>query len=178
MGVGRHRIAAGAILVGATLALVGVGRSLVADSALAAATRSELDGKWVATRVETPPWVKAEGAEAGRTTAEFDRRHVRFRGLVDATAADGVFNLEPTRRAGQAGSRVDFKVDAGWLRGVVDVRGDTLMLCVNALRPPEQLGVPTQAYPTSARPAMGRIYYEFRRVASDHGEWRDRKSQR
>ena len=166
MGVGRHRIAAGAILAGATLGLGGVGRSLVADSAAAAATRSRLEGKWVATRVEATPWVAAEGIEAGRTTAEFDHRHVRFRGLVDAPAADGVYNVESAPRTGQAGTQVDFKVDAGWLRGVVDVRGDTMRLCLNALRPPEQLGVPTQAYPASATPAPGRLYYEFRRVVA------------
>lgn len=163
MGVGRHRIAAGVILAGASLGLVGVGRSLVADSAVAATTRTQLDGRWVATRVEATPWVAAEGPSAGRTTAEFAGRSVQFRGLVDAETADGVYNVEPARRPGQAGTRVDFKVDAGWLRGVVDVRGDTMRLCVNALRPPEQLGVPTQPYPASAAPAPGRFYYEFRR---------------
>ena len=161
MSVTGHRIAASAILLCAGLGLVAVGRTLVEDSPEVAAIRHQLDGKWVATRVNVSPAVTIEGIPAARTTAEFAGRHVRFAHLVDADQAEGVYNLGPNAQPG----KVDFKLDAGWMLGAYALEGETLTISVNALRLPEQLGVPARGRPETVSPTPGRFTYEFRKVA-------------
>ncbi len=161
MSVAKHRIAAGTILLGASLGLVAVGRTLVEDSPAVAQVRERLDGKWVATRVALSPTIEMTDANAAATTVEFAGRQVKFTGLIDAGAAEGVFNPDPKPTP----AKVDFKLDAGWILGVYQVDGDRLTLAVNALMLPEQLGVPARGRPEGFRPGQGRYVYEFRKVA-------------
>ena len=137
-----------------------VGRTLVADPPAVVAVRTQLDGKWVATRVEVSRSVTVQGDTAAATTVEFTGRSVRFTNLVDATNATGVYNLKP----GQEPGAVDFKLDAGWMMGAYRLDGDRLILSVNALKLPEQLGVPARGRPESVDYTPGRFVYEFRRV--------------
>ena len=100
------------------------------------------------------------GAEAARTTVKFAGRTVQFQNLVDASEAAGTYVIDPTTDPG----KVDFKVDAGWILGSFGLAGDRLVLCVNALKLPEQLGVPTRGRAESLRQGPGRFLYEFRKV--------------
>lgn len=159
MDVRGHRILAGAILIGSSLGLVAVGRTLARDSPAMTAVRRQLDGRWEATRVEAGPNAAVAGPGRATVEAEFAGASVRFRGLVDGGDADGTYVIEPGTRPGA----IDFKVSAGWVRGIYRVADDRLTLCVNALRPLEQLGVPSRAYPTEFRAGPGRILYEFRK---------------
>ena len=159
MSVARHRIAASAILLGASLGLVAVGRTLVRDAPEVARVRHQLDGKWVATRVQAAAHNQAAGAAARQTTVEFLGRSVRFRGLIEGVDAAGVYVIDPTKEPG----KVDFKVDAGWIMGSYALRGDRLTLCLNALKLPEQLGVPTRGRPETLVQSPGRYLYEFAR---------------
>ena len=160
MSVTGHRIAASAILLCGSLGLVAVGRTLAEDSPEVAAIRRQLDGKWVATRVDVAPAVTVEGAAAVATTVEFAGRQVRFAHLVDADEATGVYNLGPNAGPG----KVDFKLDAGWMLGAYTLDGETLTLSVNALKLPEQLGVPARGRPATVNPTPGRFTYEFRKA--------------
>ena len=160
MSVAGHRIAASAILLCASLGLVAVGRTMVQDSPAVAAVRDRLAGKWVATRIEIAPRTTVQGDTAAQTTVEFAGREVRFRNLVDAPTAEGVYNLAPDPKLG----KVDFKLDAGWILGSYALDGDRLTLCVNALGLPEQLGVPARGRPGGLDPSEGRFVYEFTRV--------------
>ena len=160
MSVARHRIAAGAILLCGTLTLGAIGRTMVSDSPVVVAARGRLDGKWVATRVQATATNVAEGADAARTTVEFAGQAVRFRNLIDAAEADGTYVIDPATDPG----KVDFKVDAGWILGIYSLRADRLVLCVNALKLPEQLGVPTRGRANALRQSPGRYLYEFERA--------------
>ena len=160
MNVARHRIAATAILVCGSLALVAVGRTMIQDSPEVATLRKQLDGEWVATRVEATDRNVAEGTVAARTTVEFSGSRVRFKSLIDTDEAEGTYVIDPSTVPG----KVDFKVDAGWILGIYSLQGDRLTLCVNALKLPEQLGVPTRGRPDGLRPSLGRFVYEFRKA--------------
>ena len=160
MSVARHRIAASAILLFASLALVAVGRTMTQDSPEVANVRSLLDGKWVATRVEASQSVVAQGANAANTSVEFAGHLVHFQGLVEGVNAQGTYVIDPSTQRGN----VDFKVDAGWMLGIYSLQGDELTLCVNALKLPEQLGVPTRGRPEGLHQAPGRYLYQFRRA--------------
>ncbi len=160
MRVARHRIAAGVILLGGSLTLVAVGRTMIQDSPQVAAVRGQLGGKWVAARVEATESNIAEGEAAARTAIEFSGHRVWFRGLVDADEAQGTYVIDPSTDPG----KVDFKVDAGWILGIYTLRGDTLTLCVNALKLPEQLGVPTRGRPDGLRQSPGRYLYVFQKA--------------
>lgn len=160
MNVARHRIAAGAILLCGGLGAATLGRTMARDSPAVARIRHELDGRWVATRVQSVAACVAEGPAAATATIEFAGPAVRFTGLVDGGDAAGTYVLGPAAHPG----RVDFKVATGWIRGIFRREGDRLTLCVNAIRPLEHLGVPSRAYPTEFRPMDGRYLYEFRRA--------------
>ncbi len=160
MSVARHRIAASAILLCGSFALVAVGRTMIQDSPEVAGVRHQLDGKWLATRVEATDLNVAEGTLAARTTVEFAGPTVRFQGLVDADEAQGTYVIDPSTDPG----KVDFKVDAGWILGAYNLRGDKLTLCVNAMKLPEQLGVPTRGRPDGLRRSSGRYVYEFQKT--------------
>lgn len=160
MSVARHRIAAGAILLFGSLGLAAVGRMVVLDTPEIAQIRGRLNGKWVATRVQAAEHNIADGAEAARTSVEFAGSSVRLQGLIGGGNAEGVCVIETPGNPG----KVDFKVDAGWLRGIYSLQGDRLTLCVNALKLPEQLGVPTRGYPDGLQQSPGRHLYEFQRV--------------
>ena len=160
MSVTKHRVAASAILLCGSLGLVAVGRTLMEDTPEVVAVRHQLDGKWVATRVNVSPMVTIEGETAARTTASFDGRHVRFAHLVDADQAEGVYNLGPDAKPG----KMDFKLDAGWMLGSYTLEGDMLTISVNSLGLPEQLGVPARGRPQSVKPTPGRFTYEFRKA--------------
>lgn len=160
MSVAKHRIVAGTILFCASLGLVAVGRSMIEDSAEVAAVRSRLDGKWIATGVAVSGTVRVTGAAAAHTAVEFAGRQVKFTNLVDAPAAEGVYNLDPRSRPG----KIDFKLDAGWVLGIYALADDRLTIGVNALRLPEQLGVPARGRPEGLQPSEGRFVYEFRKA--------------
>ena len=160
MSVARHRIAAGAILLCASAGLVAVGRSMGQDSPAVARVRRDLDGRWVATRVQASAETIATGTEAARTSVEFAGRSVHFRGLIEGKGAEGTYVIDPTANPG----KVDFKVDAGWMLGSYSLQGDRLTVCVNALKLPEQLGVPTRGRPEGLHQSPGRYLYEFQKA--------------
>ena len=160
MSVAKHRIAAAAILLGASLSLVAVGRTLSQDSPAAARLREQLDGRWVATRVALATDVARTGDAARATTVEFRGRRIKLAGLIDADAAEGVYNPDPKSEP----QKMDMKLDAGWISGIYRLDGDRLMLAVNALTLPEQLGVPARGRPEGFRPGSGRYVYEFRKI--------------
>ena len=157
MSVAQHRIVAASILLCGSLALVAVGRTMIQDSPEVAKVRHQLNGKWVATRVEATESNVAEGAAAVRTTVEFADNRVKFGNLIEGVDARGIYVIDPSTDPGL----VDFKVDAGWIVGIYKLGGDKLTLCVNAMKLPEQLGVPTRGHPTRLQQSPGRFLYEF-----------------
>ncbi len=157
MSVAQHRIVAASILVCASLALVAVGRTMIQDSPEVVKVRRQLDGKWVATRVEATESVAAGGADAARTTVEFANNLVKLENLIEGVNSQGTYVIDPSADPGL----VDFKVDAGWMLGIYKLVGNKLTLCVNAMKLPEQLGVPTRGRPTSLQQSPGRFLYEF-----------------
>lgn len=161
MSVRNHRICAGTILLCASLGLVAVGRTLVADPPAVVQARTQLDGRWVATRIEVSRLVAVEGDQARQTQVEFAGDQVRFEGLVDLGTTTGVYQINPSTTPG----KIDFKLTAGWMLGAYEQVGDRLTLCVNALQLSEQLGVPARGRPTGLHQGPGRFVYEFRRAA-------------
>ena len=159
MSVARHRIVASAILLCGSLALVAVGRTMIEDSPEVAKVRSQLDGKWVATRVQTSQGNSGQRAATAQTRVEFAGRSVKFQGLAEGFDTTGTYVIDPTRDPG----KVDFKVQAGWMLGSYSLQGDRLILCVNSLRLLEQLGIPTRGRADRLVQSPGRILYEFER---------------
>ena len=162
MNVTQHRVLAGAILLCGLEGAAVAARGLIADPPAVVRLRERLAGKWVATRVAVTAQNEVRGAEAATTTVEFRERDLIAHNLVDADPlAQGVVTFDST--PGPL-TRFDAKLDAGWLRGVIRADGDTLVVCTNALRLSEQLGVPTRGWPSTLGPAEGRYLYEFRRA--------------
>ncbi len=161
MSVRSHQVAAVSTwTVGLVVVLVW-GQSMTVESGEIRDDRGKLQGSWVATRIEVGENSMIEGPEAEKCGVRFDGKTVVFHDLVDAQSAAGTAYLE---RKGTA-NLVDFRLDVGWIIGLYEVEGETLKLAINALAPPEKLGVPTRPRPRAVKGGPGHHYYEFRKVA-------------
>ncbi len=160
MSVGKHRVAALAILATGTLGVFAWGRSMDVDPPEVQAVRDRLDGAWVATRVQADANGAGGTATAAPARVEFAGRAVVFRGLVEGMDGRGTYYIEPDKSP----DWIDMKLDAGWIVGLFHLDGDRLTLCLNPLAQPERLGVPNRPRARAIGPATGRNYYVFRRA--------------
>jgi uncharacterized protein (TIGR03067 family) len=161
MSVRNHRIAAVSILAAGVVVLFAWGRSMAVDYPEIQADRNQLQGVWSATLIEVGEHSKLEGESAEACRVEFDGKKVAFHHLIDDIDARGTYLVERSKDL----SKVDFKLDAGWLVGVYEVKGETLKLCLNPFSLPERLGVPTRPRPKSLKSGDGRHFYTFHKVA-------------
>jgi hypothetical protein len=157
MNVRYHRIAAVTILLAGVVVLLAWGRSMAIDSDEIRVDRDKLQGKWVATFVQTEDNLKLEGDSAGVCQAEFDGKNVIFHHLINGIDARGTVYLEKP-------NRVDFRLDAGWIIGIYEFDGETLKLSLNPFASTERLGVPTRPRPRQLKPGETHHFYVFRRA--------------
>ncbi len=160
MSLRNHRIAAVSIVAAEIVVLLVWGRSMGNDAPDVRAVRDRFQGAWVATLVQAGENRKAEGKAVEHCRVEFDGKSVVFHGLVDDIDARGTYYIEPSTHP----DWVDFKLDAGWIVGIFEVKDDTLQLSMNPFALPERLGVPTRYRPRKLHPGEDRHYYVFRRA--------------
>ena len=161
MSVRNHRIAAVSILAAGVVVLLAWGRSMAVDSDEVRAVRDQFQGTWVASLVQASETRKVEGKAAEGCRVAFEGKSVAFHHLIDDIEAQGTFYLDPA-----LDGRVDFKLDAGWIVGRFELKGDNLTLCLNPFAPPERLGVPTLPRPKELRSDKHRHLYVFRRATT------------
>jgi uncharacterized protein (TIGR03067 family) len=160
MSVRKHQITAISILGAGLAILLVLTQWMTREWGKSQSIREGLQGVWVASLAEEGENLKLEGEAAESCRIKFDGDKVALHQLIGGVEAQGTYFCEPSKTP----SKIDFKLDAGWIIGIYEWNGETLRLCLNAFSLPERLGVPTRPQPREFKSGNGRHLYVFRRL--------------